>query len=125
MSQQGNVENFEKLKSTREKLGMRQAEFAAKIPLNRSYYSELESGKKPVKSWVLMLKKSSNYLGFTRIVESDFDPITGQDPTNWRGNATIDHVNKLGGAERVKLQFIFSKWQDGNGNWGCIAIQLP
>jgi hypothetical protein len=55
---------------------------------------------------VSIIKGSSNYLGFNRIMEHYIDDSRGTG-TNWVGYSTIDFVNKNGGMERTNLIFRF------------------
>lgn len=47
------MEFFEKIKTIRSLLGLNQREFSKKLNIKQSYYSEMESGKKPVSKKVL------------------------------------------------------------------------
>jgi hypothetical protein len=51
-------------------------------------------------------KECSNYVGFTRIMDTYVD-TTYEQASNWIGHATIDFVNKQGGVERTNLIFRF------------------
>jgi hypothetical protein len=58
----------------------------------------------------VQLKACSNYLGFTRIIDH-YVNATPDEVSNWTGNATVDFVNRQGGAERTNLLFIFWKFE--------------
>jgi transcriptional regulator with XRE-family HTH domain len=53
MSQDLNLENAEKIKSARLRLGLTQLGFAAMIKMDRAYLSELENGRQKIQEWVL------------------------------------------------------------------------
>ena len=53
MSQDLNYENGQRIKAARLRLGMSQFAFAALIPVDRAYLSELENGRQTVQEWHL------------------------------------------------------------------------
>lgn len=57
-----------------------------------------------------MLETCSNYIGFQRIV-SHYLMRSDDNVTNWKGEADIDFVNKVGGIERTNLIFRVYKFQ--------------
>lgn len=79
---------------------------------------------------------TNNVVGISRILKLDFDgygsmpadqPRSHYNPKNWRGEAQVEYVNRIGGVERTNLHFVFDTYamSDGGFSLTCRATTDP